>query len=523
MAKENKVLIRTTPTIKPTLIDYYDFESDKAKTDNKKIFDGTTTGFNQRKGLMEPVVMIGKVRLPIGKIKALTIWQDDLMPTMSLTFIDSGLIFTSRGFPVSNIVVSIFIQSIVKKLKSMAADFLINSISSLPIPNSKAVIYTISGELNVPIFNGNYSKSYRNMTSIQALQKVAGELGLGFADNQPEGMNDAMTWIMPNYTYRSFLKHLTKYSYHKEDDFFDFFVDRYYILNFINVEKQFSRDEEIDTGFLALDQTEIDHRRAEPGKESETDSIEIPLILSNHPATAATEFFITDFSMTSNHGEILKNHTIRKYAYWYDHGVTNGTNSSATGGNANTPFDKGFEVHWLEPLMSKTGKDGKIHQSPSIEDYKASDKQADAGPKVTSGVWSGIQYGNAHSKYKFAELINYHNWLETEKNILQVSLSGFNVNILRGSRIRVNIFLEQMTATAANVMGNDNGKNINTQNKLSGPGIDGVPGGLVKDEALSDFYYVSAMSYSYMNGKFQTNLSLSRRQWLPQAENKIEV
>jgi hypothetical protein len=31
------------------------------------------------------------------------------------------------------------------------------------------------------------------------------------------------------------------------------------------------------------------------------------------------------------------------------------------------------------------------------------------------------------------------------------------------------------------------------------------------------------MSYQYINGKFETSLSLSRRQWMKQPENKVNT
>jgi hypothetical protein len=398
----------------------------------------------------------------------------------------------------------------------MAADFLITSISSMPIPKSESVMYTLSGELNVPMFYGNFCKAFRNMTSIQALQKVASELQLGFADNQPEGTADTMTWIMPNYTYHSFMKSIAKLAYVDDNNFFDFFIDRYYILNFINVEKQFSKDKEIDTGFLALDQLQIDKSRSDPEKDKEVE-IEIPLVITNHPDSAQTELYISDFAMVSNHGEIIRQNTLRKYLYWYDHG----TNSEPE----NKTDDANYRCQFIEPLMSTTENDGKIPQTVSIEEYqKLVTDGTTSAPKVASSEWSGMQYGNAHSEYKYAELLNYHNWLETEKNMLNVTLMGFNVNILRGSRIKVDIYLDRQAAAAANVMADDGDTSI-VKNKLeSGDAYaDGKGAGVVLDKALSDFYYVSSMDYVYRGGKFETSLSLSRRHWLKQPENKVNV
>lgn len=516
MAEQNKILVRSTPTIQPTLIEYADFESSKAKDANRKLFDGQVSGFRQRAGMLEPVVQIGKVKLTKHTLKSLSIWQDDLIPRISLTIVDNGYIFTSRGYPLSNIIVSVFIQSPLKKLKSMAADFLITSISSMPIPNSTSIMYTLSGELNVPYLHGNYSKAYPNMTSIQVLQKVAEELKLGFADNQPEGMNDTMTWILPNYTYKSFLQQIGKFSYRDDNNFFDIFIDRYYVLNFVNVEKQFSRDKEIDKGWQAIDQTIIDKRRQNPEQKVD-EEIEVPIILTNYPEAAQTEFFISDFSIDSNHGDIIKTHSIRKYVYWYEHGAN---------GDPKKQDDVNFRVHFTEPLTSPVTNDGTVPQTASVPEFSSpSSEDSDAGPAVTTGVWSGIDYSNAHASYKFAELLNYHNWLETEKNLLNVTLPGFSVNIMRGSRVKVNIYMSKQTAILANSMADDGTNDPILNNINTGiPAIDNKPQAMILDQSLSDFYYVSSVNYSYYDGKFQTNLTLSRRHWMiPTAENKVVV
>jgi hypothetical protein len=515
MAEKNKILVRSAATIRPTLIEYADFESSKAKDNDRQLFRGNLSGFKQREGLMEPVVQIGAVRLAKHSVKALKIWQEGLLPTISITIIDNGYVFTSRGYPLSNIIVSVFIQSPLKKLKSMAADFLITSISSMPIPNSTSIVYTLSGELNVPFLYGNYSKSYANLTSLQVMQKVAGELQLGFADNQAEGTNDTMTWIMPNYTYKSFLNHVSKFAYRDDSNFFDCFIDRYYILNFVNVEKQFSRDEEIDTCWQALDQSVIDKRRQDPEQNVE-EEVEVPMILTNYPEANQTEFFIKDFSIDSNHGEIVKKNAVRKYVYWYEHGAN---------GDSSKQDDANYRIHFAEPLTSTVSNDGMAPQTVQIPEYTNSVEKPDDGPKISTNVWSGIDYNNAHASYKFAELLNHHNWLETEKNILNVTLPGFSVNLMRGSRVRVNLYMSKASAMMANTMADDgtNDPMLNTI-KTGIPALDSKPQSMILDKALSDFYYVRSVNYSYYDGKFQTEVTLSRRHWMiPTAKNTVKV
>lgn len=532
MAQENRVTVRFNPSIAVNKLEIADFESSLSEEDKRKLFDGTASTFRQRRGLMTPFVKIGDVYINPNKIKALSIRQEDFTPTVSVSFIDEGHVFSSRGFPLSNIVMTVHIQSPVKQLKSMTVQFLINSISSMPFGQSQQVMYTLSGEMFIPLMYANYSKSFKNMTSVETLTKVAQDLQLGFADNQNEGTNDTMTWIIPNYTYKEFITQVMKFAYKDDGNFFDCFVDRYYVLNFINVEKQFARDDEPDTGFMALQQTALNFDRVDPEGDSEY-LVEVPIVLTNYPNAKNSEFYITDYSLMSNHGDILRNNAIRRYIYWYEHGA--GQTNTDTPKQVDILLDNGkpttqafedyeqFKLHFLEPLTSTVTNDGKKPQTVELPAYISESDNEDDGPAIATGVWSGMDYGNAHPSYKFAELLNYHNWLETEKNMLNVTLEGFSVNVLRGSRVKVELFMDKLSALSKESLGSELGGDY-PDKAVGRPGIDDRPQSVVRDEFLSDFYYVKSIAYSYINGSFKTDLTLARRHWsLPLPKNQLTI
>jgi len=520
MSQENRILIRNAPTLTPRLIALPDYESEKAKNSNRQLFDreGAST-YRRQSGKSNPLIKIGTSILPRNNIMSLEIRQDSFIPEIQLMFTDYEFAFTSRTYPVSDIIVSIFIQSNVKELKSFSGDFIITNISSIPIPGSNNIMYSVSGELHIPKLYSSYSKSYKNMSSLAVLEQVANELNLGFADNQPEGTNDIMTWLMPNISYREFINQVIKFAYKNDNSFFDCFIDRYYNLNFINVEKQFAKDTEIDTGYIARDQSNLNMNRVLPNDEF--DSVEVPIILTNHPNIKGNEFYIIDFNLISNHGEILKKYAIRSYLYWYEHG-------SASPSVENEPTKKlespPFRMQYVEPLISTITNDGKLPQTTSLNEYATNDETS---PIVNDRDWAGLDYGNAHPSYKFAELLNFKNKIEIEKNLLEITLSGFSLNIIRGSRVRVEMFLNRLSALNSNVLAEDydpesepvlNDIEDNTSERNS------ALNNLVEDKVLSDFYYVKEITYTYKDGKFMTHLKLSRRHWiLPLPKNEIYV
>jgi hypothetical protein len=506
----DKILIRSTPKIAPSLISLPDL--DGAKTEDGQGISQpelNQEGHFSKKGTLAPIVQIGGLMIPEESVSSMTVWQQDLLPTISLTIIDNGSIFGAGLYPIADIIISVFIRSQNKKLKSLSADFLITAVGSIPIPNSNQTIYNLIGELHVPKINGNFSRAYSKLTSLEALKKVADELRLGFADNQPENTNDRMTWIMPNYNYKSFISHVKKMAYRDDNHFFDCFIDRYYTLNFINVEKMFSQDPETDKGFLALEQNFIDKRRAGEDREDDGSNSEVDIILNNHRSSVNSEFYISEFSVMGHHGEVLANHGLRKHAYWYDHGGNTDPNKQDS---------VNFVDHYIEPLQTPASNDGLAPHTVNIPDFR--DGQS------STGVWKGVRYSNAHPDYKFAMLLNDHNLFETKKNELGIALPGININVLRGSRVAVMLYLERQDALTANSARNEPENRSKAAMELDRANDENTdnPTAQILDKLLSGFYYVSSIKYTYVDGKFQTDMILSRRHWLlPRPKNKVSL
>lgn len=506
----DRILIRSTPKIAPTQIAVRDTKQIKNEN-GVEIFDKKSDelGYSERKGLMTPIVMIGRVRLPADAIKSIHVWQNELVPRISITLIDANSVFGAGGYPLANIIASVFIQSPNQQLKSLAGDYLINNVSSISLPGTATTIYTISGDLYIPKLNGQFSKSYPKLTSRGVLKKIADELQLGFADNLAESdTKDQMTWIMPNYSYKSFISHIKKMAYSDDSNFFDCFIDRYYTLNFINVEKMFGQDKELDKGFTTLVQTALNKNQLDPASETDVDKSPVDIVLSNYKSAKGSESFINEFSLISNHGEVLINNGLRRQAYWYDHGGNSQTKNS-------DPDSVNFIEHYAEPITTPAGNDGLAPQTVILDEYVNADS--------IIGEWRGIDYGNAHSQYKFANIINDHNLKETQKNQLKIKLDGLNANIIRGSRVAVAIFLERQAAMNAAVARQENSKEFDPASVETGnPEYDQNMAAEFYDKGLSGFYYVSSIQYTYIDGKFETEMFLSRRHWiLPRPQNEI--
>ena len=78
-------------------------------------------------------------------------------------------------------------------------------------------------------------------TSFNTLLKLSNQYGLGFASNV-ESTEDEMIWINPTDYPIDFIESIAKSAYLDEESFFTVFVDQFYNLNFVEMNRLFNHD-----------------------------------------------------------------------------------------------------------------------------------------------------------------------------------------------------------------------------------------------------------------------------------------
>lgn len=485
MAVKNQVLVEFAPKVTPTKIELLDLETPAAEI---KQISPERTGYQRQLGKRMPLIQISGLRLSEEALLGFTLVQNDFLPTIFFSFIDSTKNFTFDSFPVITPIASIYIAPTNKMLKSISGDYLITSIRSMVLPNG-AIRYDYSGELYVPRLNSNKSIAYRSMTSVEAMRAIAKDLGLGFATNEDQ-TSDSMTWINPNLNYKTFIQKIAERAYKSEKSFFQAFIDRNYVLNFINVERQYSRDKEADVTYLGLNTKQnFDYQRFE-NTDANDELYEVPMVLTNSKSSQTDDMKILEYSPISENGDILRTESFRKRVKWYRHN------------------DQKLDF-FVEPISDLKPEDGKVHQTPSLVDF--------TGEDVVK--WIGIDYDNAHDNYKFARVINMHNEKELSKNQLKVVLNGANFSVPRGSRVKVIIVKERTEKLASSVQ-----LNAEIADDTTTFSEDSTSEHI--DKSLSDFYYVKDVVVRYRKGNspkpdFTTEMILSKRNWLPEREKLV--
>jgi hypothetical protein len=447
----------------------------------------------QLTGAREPYVKIGGQI--VKGIDMLTIDETGFIPTVSMTFVDPLGEFAGDYFPKTNLIMNVYLKSGSEKFKPIRCDFLIKSVKSIPpkFTGKKDAIamgttYMVKGELYIPNIYRSISKSYAKLNSKDALKKICDELGLGFAENESKPA-DSMTWINTNMSNLQFIQKIVEHSYQSDDTFFMAFIDKYYYLNFIEVNEQLKVGEAQKTFITsgnALLPSFNQRSKDDAGAAAIQDDTTYNYLTTEVDYKNSINYIHT-LNLVSAQGDVLKNQGYKKEIYYYDHLK-----------KADTPRDK-FINFFMAPLRS---------QDRDTSTFLIPEEQSLAENKIKK--WMNIDYGNTHIHWNAARVINNHNLKELEKIKLKVVLNNINFQAIRGFMIPVAITIQQAEKILKSTeSGDEANQKANVRTNLNDQAI---------DEQLTGYYYISGAKYHYdalhPNGLY-TELFLARREWRP--------
>jgi hypothetical protein len=486
MSFRDTIKVTTLPTLKLKELSVID--DTKASAENP----GIITPKNQRsakekKGSEIPLVKINSIE--ITNVDKLIIEESGIIPTIKLIFTDATGALSSRNYPKRDPILSVYIKTGNESFKPIRCDFLITSIRSNQdaVMNAsvihKGATYVMTGELFIPKLYDNVSRSYPNMTSKVALNQIAVDLGLGFAENDFE-TDDAMTWINPNRNSLHMISEIRKHAYLDDDTLFHSFIDKYYNLNFINVSNQLIFGQELNRTY----DTDVDASQLVASQEAaekarlNRNAYTVPLALNNLDQYRGKPEYIINYSPMGDNGSILKSKGYRKTLYYYDHLLEEGSK---------------FTSFYLNPAKIKGAEEKDVYLIPEDEDLKSN----------MTKKWMNIEYGNAHREWNASAITQDHNDSELNKIKLKVETAGINFQVYRGCGIPVVITTPAVDRKLIDSFNNDS---IETGESFSA-------GTTITDPYLSGRYYVNSVKYIFdsMDPAFtyRTEFQLSRIDW----------
>ena len=405
--------------------------------------------------------------------------------------------FLYRAYPKDGDLVCLYIKSTSEVYKPIRMDLSITEVhNSFPVINTDAdnpqnnranadnVTFTIRAQMRIPGLLQHVSKSFKNQTSFQVLRNVAKELGLGFASNEA-GTKDAMNWICPNKTYYKFMEDVCNSAWKGEEDFFDWWIDQYYVLNFVNLRKQLLEKSDNANDVLVAMGTE---RNLSGGLDDNQtpEEMNIPLFFTNDFHYLNYPFFITAYSVKNAAGHIVNNYGYSRNLEFYDTKLV-----------SDRPVNK-FVNYQLDYVTEKNlGPRSILFKGRVNEDvYK----------KETKKIWLGTQYGeNQHSNLQQAVIQNRINRYENFKVYLETQMHSFIPWVYRGQTVPTRI-------VHANPV----------QAKVSSKEAKELPpkdvrsydqGKKVDNKFLSGIYMIMGSYIEYIDGRIKQSFVLGKREW----------
>ena len=282
------------PTLAPTNIQ---FDVEASGNDKGKIA--------KQAGYM-PFVWYNGVQISYQDILKFNLYHKGMLPVIEVTVVDSWGVLREDGFPHDDTNLSIYLNSKSLNLRSINMDFKV-----LDFKDAGNNTYIISGICNIPQIYLRKFLSYGSKTSHETLQEVAKQCGLGFCSNI-NNSDDKMTWINSGFKNIEFIENVINNSYVSETSFQYCYIDFYYNLCYMDLNKEMDRDVSQDkmvTGFgykfLADEDPDVDEKTS-------------TLLLSNDRSAKESIAYFSKFDIINKSTKVSLDKAYRTRTKYYD-------------------------------------------------------------------------------------------------------------------------------------------------------------------------------------------------------------
>lgn len=513
---DRDILTIVEPTIPLDELFVEDQDSEEAKKETLVENPDPPVKQQSMEGGVVPVVQIGSNKLSQEDLVSMTLEMDGFVPTMRIEVADFNNKLSSVEYPLDGTVVSLYLRPRpIEEFRPIRIDFDIMSITSQPaIPGESGnpATYYFDCRMKVPLLTADALQGFANGNSFDHLIECAEGLGLGFASNE-EGTDDQMPRICAQQTREEFIKLTTLTAYKDDESFFTSYIDPHYYLCMVNVNKQFSEIDEMET-IPVTQQVQADLQENDQRSEEGDATVEGSLRLTNSQDVAGSNMSISSYNLINNSGDI-----------WSRNGYARDIRYLNLNENNNNGENNGVESFLITPLNTPGTESDRIPlRGRADEDY-----WRDNNKVKYLGKQSSEDFQNMHSNYMYAIGNNYGNMDEIEKMVMEIELEVINWSLYRFQRVPVIIYNtgemdNKKLANRDEQLGEaEQPQNANTpEDEAEGEYDPNGPNQQIKNEFLSGYYVISEMKYTYdqSTNKIQQKLKLLRREWPIPAQNK---
>lgn len=342
-----------------------------------------------------PLIWYNAYQIDIEDVQYFGITYEGILPVLNMTFHDTIGIMKDTATPVDNSKITIFISSRSDTLRPLHIQFKITTYS-----NNDSIM-SISGLIDIDGLYFKEYKTFKDSTSNKALQDMAKAVGLGFNTNIVE-TNDRMNWLNTGLRVYEFMNEILQHSYISDESFVSGNVDLFYNFNFVDVQKELSRNVDNDIGTMT---SGLGEALGIP-----TDPVQAPLFLTSDESLKGNNNYFSSFKLLNRATD-----TALEYGY-YDNFIYYDTSSKKT-------LD--FDIHSMNLNADKSLV---LKGGPSENFYQNNKNFVYAGKTITDNSHVNFNYSNTH---------NNRNIFEAEKIAAELELPFPNYNINRFQKIKV--------------------------------------------------------------------------------------
>lgn len=364
-----------------------------------------------------PVVYYYGIQLQQNNIKKLIVDSNKFMPLCYVCYVDANSLMHDVGFPTDNAKLTIVLPSTHDALANIFMDFKIQKYNVELLRNSNIKKIHMWGICNTENLLISEYKSYEKKSSYDLMKETASNAGLGLMSNV-ESSSDVMTWLNPGQSYHEFLQDVAKKSWVGESGYIWSFVDLFYNLNYIDVEKALS-DEIKDIKWI---NTTIFNVSA-PNKISKSvDTIETTPYLTNEISQLGSNIYFTGEKILNQSTDISLKRGYLRNVNFYD---IDGNWTDKAGA---------YKKYALDTITSSGNQNNAVYLKgePGSTDFY--------NKNVKNHYLDKIDTKNMYPDFLWAKMQNSENLYDLQKIAMQITLPMPNFNIRRFEKIKLVFF-----------------------------------------------------------------------------------
>lgn len=462
-----------------------------------------------------PLIKINGYVIDYPDIIDFSVKYIDFIPTVYLVINVKANTFLIKNTPKDGDLISIAMRPKNDTYKTIRNDFVITSVNCSGAGDNglSNQIIVFNGKLFIPNLESENNCFGFIGSSKEAIKKIAKDLNLGFAYNDEEDTTDSQLWLCCKNSIAEYINNVIVHSWKDEISFYKIWIDAYYNLTLINVNKTLlgseeSLDEAVITNTLKMnnidpaDSSILEQKNADVGHK----------IFSNHQSFAPTTFYISDWKVINNSSDIT-----------FKYGTSIISNSFKHNQNIYNNKEENYESISNEPAydQNKINLDNSINVYQILRGRTSFDSSYNFKDIYISNPWAGIEYvmsdddsnqldstdtwsGNTHKNYNRAEFHNLINNKELDKLYIVITVNGLCTQFLKGEKVPIVLFLpNQGTATNINksALDDDRAEMMNL--------------------FYSGYYFIDGIEYTFIpneegniqESSYKTNFILKRREW----------